>query len=150
MVITEQLDKWADEGQNLQAPRPTKIVHKRRKKLKKVPKKQSDNPFLKDINPYEEQEALQEASSYESYDEEVEVDFEDKQEASELLAQFDDSKAAQAKERYRMLIRIGIEFCVTIQDCYFLFYDLFLLFQEEQLEDIFLDELKPFIMAGRF
>jgi len=31
-----------------------------------------------------------------------------------------------------------------------LFYDLFLLFQEEQLEDIFLDELKPFIMAGRF
>jgi len=39
---------------------------------------------------------------------------------------------------------------VTIQDCYFLFYDLFLLFQEESLEDIFLDELKPFIMAGRF
>ena len=27
---------------------------------------------------------------------------------------------------------------------------MFLLFQEEQLEDIFLDELKPFIMAGRF
>lgn len=52
--------------------------------------------------------------------------------------------------RYRTLIRIGIEFCVTIQDCYFLFYDLFLLFQEESLEDIFLDELKPFIMAGRF
>lgn len=39
---------------------------------------------------------------------------------------------------------------MVIQDCYFLFYDLFLLFQEEQLEDIFLDELKPFIMAGRF
>lgn len=31
-----------------------------------------------------------------------------------------------------------------------MFYDLFLLFQEEQLEEIFLDELKPFIMAGRF
>jgi hypothetical protein len=39
---------------------------------------------------------------------------------------------------------------VIIQDCYFLFYDLFLLFQEDQLEEIFLDELKPFIMAGRF
>ena len=39
---------------------------------------------------------------------------------------------------------------MTIQDCYFLFYDLFLLFQEESLENIFLDELQPFIMAGRF
>lgn len=27
---------------------------------------------------------------------------------------------------------------------------MFLLFQEEQLEEIFLDELLPFIMAGRF
>lgn len=48
------------------------------------------------------------------------------------------------------MIRIAIEFCVIVKDCYFLFYDLFLLFQEEQLEEIFLDELKPFIMAGLF
>lgn len=48
------------------------------------------------------------------------------------------------------MIRIAIEFCVTIQDCQFLFYDVFLLFQEEQLEQIFLDELKPFIISGRF
>lgn len=45
---------------------------------------------------------------------------------------------------------MAIEFCVIIQDCYFLFYDIFLLFQEENQEDIFLGELKPFIMAGRF
>ena len=59
-------------------------------------------------------------------------------------------KSKEMAERYRTLIRIAIEFCVTIQDCYFLFYDLFLMFQEEALENIFLDELKPFIMAGRF
>lgn len=59
-------------------------------------------------------------------------------------------KSKEMAERYRTLLRIAIEFCVTIQDCYFLFYDLFLMFQEESLESIFLDELKPFIMAGRF
>lgn len=53
-------------------------------------------------------------------------------------------------QKYCTLVRMAIEFCVIIQDCYFLFYDLFLLFQEEKLEDIFLKELKPFIMAGRF
>jgi len=30
--------------------------------------------------------------------------------------------------KYKTLIRMSIEFCVTIQDHYFLFYDLFLLF----------------------
>ena len=61
-----------------------------------------------------------------------------------------DEKTTMKMKKYRTLIRIAIEFCVTISDCYFLFYDLFLLFQEEQLEEIFLDELKPFIMAGSF
>ena len=63
---------------------------------------------------------------------------------SELRAPYEAASGPMA------LIRIAIEFCVTIQDCYFLFYDLFLMFQEEALENIFLDELKPFIMAGRF
>jgi len=53
-------------------------------------------------------------------------------------------------DRYCTLIRMSIEFCIIIQDCYFLFYDIFLLFQEQKLGDVFLDQLKPFIMAGRF
>jgi hypothetical protein len=61
-----------------------------------------------------------------------------------------DPRTTARMAKYRTLIAIAIEFCVTIQDCYFLFYDLFLLFEEEQLADIFLDELKPFIIAGRF
>lgn len=69
---------------------------------------------------------------------------------AEILQQLDVQKKDARKLRYNNLIRIAIEFCVVVQDCYFLFYDLFLLFQEEQLEEIFLDELKPFIMAGRF
>lgn len=68
----------------------------------------------------------------------------------ELLHQLDSQRKDTQRLRYNNLIRIAIEFCVIVQDCYFLFYDLFLLFQEEQLEEIFLDELKPFIMAGRF
>jgi hypothetical protein len=31
-------------------------------------------------------------------------------------------------KKYQTLIRIAIEFCVELKDCYFLFYDLFLLF----------------------
>lgn len=71
----------------------------------------------------------------------------------DLLNMLDSSKTSQTTEKmakYRTLFAIAIEFCVTISDWYFLFYDLFLLFEEEQLADIFLDELKPFIMAGRF
>lgn len=52
--------------------------------------------------------------------------------------------------KYRKLMSIAIEFCIKISDWYFLFYDLFIIFDEEQLSDIFLDELKPFIIAGRF
>ena len=68
----------------------------------------------------------------------------------EILQMLDQQKTTARMAKYRTLIAIAIEFCVTIQDCYFLFYDLFLLFEEEQLADIFLDELKPFIVAGRF
>jgi hypothetical protein len=39
-----------------------------------------------------------------------------------------DEKTTLKMKKYRILIRIAIEFCVTIQDCYFLFYDLFLMF----------------------
>lgn len=68
----------------------------------------------------------------------------------EILQMLDQQKTTARMAKYRTLIAIAIEFCVTIQDCYFLFYDLFLLFEEEQLADIFLDELRPFITAGRF
>eukprot|EP00347_Sterkiella_histriomuscorum_P024298 403331615 len=54
------------------------------------------------------------------------------------------------RKKYQTLIRISIEFCVELKDCYFLFYDLFLLFKEEQLEDLFIEELEPFILAGKF
>lgn len=62
----------------------------------------------------------------------------------------DQQKSTERTSKCRALVSIAIEFCVTIDDWYFLFYDLFLHFAEEQLSDIFLDELKPFIMAGRF
>lgn len=48
------------------------------------------------------------------------------------------------------MIRIAIEFCVELRDQQFLFYDLFLLFKEEKLEEAFIHELEPFIMAGKF
>ena len=31
-----------------------------------------------------------------------------------------------------------------------MFYDLFLLFQEEGMEEIFINEIEPFILAGKF
>lgn len=39
---------------------------------------------------------------------------------------------------------------MELRDCYFLFYDLFLLFKDERLEEQFIRELEPFILAGRF
>ena len=53
-------------------------------------------------------------------------------------------------QHFRIFVRIAIEFCVELQDCYFLFYELFLFFSEEKLEDIFVSELESFIMAGKF
>lgn len=61
-----------------------------------------------------------------------------------------DSLEDKKLDNYQKLIRIAIEFCVELQDCYFLFYDLFLLFQEEKMEKAFIEELEPFIIAGRF
>lgn len=53
------------------------------------------------------------------------------------------------RTNYKLLIRTIIEFCVTIQDYNFLFYDVFDPFKEQKLEALFLEELKPFILAGR-
>mmetsp|Transcript_29960 Transcript_29960/g.29154 ORF Transcript_29960/g.29154 Transcript_29960/m.29154 type:complete len:127 (-) Transcript_29960:207-587(-) len=39
---------------------------------------------------------------------------------------------------------------MELSDPYFLFYDLFLLFQEEDLEKLFLAELEPLIVSGAF
>lgn len=59
-----------------------------------------------------------------------------------------------AKERVRKftkIVRIAVEFCVELRDCDFLFQDLCWLFQESQeLESIFVGELEPYILAGRF
>lgn len=52
--------------------------------------------------------------------------------------------------KYQTLIRIAIEFCIELKDPQFLFYDLFLLFKDSKLEDAFIHELEPFIMAGKF
>lgn len=38
---------------------------------------------------------------------------------------------------------------MELRDCDFLFKDLFWLFQEEKLEKLFVQELEPFIMAGK-
>ena len=56
----------------------------------------------------------------------------------------------ERKKKYQTLIRIAIEFCVELKDCDFLFKDLFWLFQDENLEELFVKELEPFIMAGKF
>ena len=56
----------------------------------------------------------------------------------------------EREENYKTLIRIVIEFSLELGDSHFLFYDLCLLFRDEQLEDIFINELEPFILAGKF
>lgn len=61
------------------------------------------------------------------------------------LDQFDEEK----RKKFETLIRIAIEFCVEVRDCDFLFKDLFWLFQEERIEKLFVQELEPFIMAGK-
>lgn len=61
------------------------------------------------------------------------------------LEQFEDEK----KKKFETLIRIAIEFCVELRDCDFLFKDLFWLFQDEKIEALFVQELEPFIMAGK-
>lgn len=61
------------------------------------------------------------------------------------LDQFDDEK----RKKFETLIRIAIEFCVELRDSDFLFKDLFWLFQEEKIEKLFVQELEPFIMAGK-
>ena len=61
------------------------------------------------------------------------------------LEQFEDEK----RKKFETLIRIAIEFCVELRDCDFLFKDLFWLFQEEKIEQLFVQELEPFIMAGK-
>ena len=48
------------------------------------------------------------------------------------------------------MIRIVIELCMELRDAYFLFEDLFLEFKEEGMATVFLEELKPFILAGFF
>lgn len=53
-------------------------------------------------------------------------------------------------ENYRTLLRMVIEFSVELMDSHFLFYDLFLFFKDEKLEDMFISQLEPFIMAGKF
>lgn len=61
------------------------------------------------------------------------------------LEEFEDEK----RKKFETLIRIAIEFCVELRDCDFLFKDLFWVFQEEKIEKLFVQELEPFIMAGK-
>ena len=50
----------------------------------------------------------------------------------------------------RILIRTSIELCVQLEEIYFLFDNLFQMFQDHSFDEMFLDELKPFIMSGLF
>ena len=125
----------------------------KKKKVKKAVPVQAKPPVIEDDNPYAQPAPRQQPEPPVAQEEEEEYDEEEADNAAILddLETLDkQEKSKEMAERYKTLIRIAIEFCVTIQDCYFLFYDLFLMFQEESLENIFLDELKPFIMAGRF
>ena len=56
----------------------------------------------------------------------------------------------ERNKKFETLIRIAIDFCNELRDCDFLFKDLFWLFQEEKLEQLFVQELEPFIIAGKF
>ena len=103
-----------------------------------------------DFNPYAEPAKKAEPAVSQVQKLIQSVDTVDKTILSEVDTLKNQEKSKEMLEKYKTLIRITIEFCVTIQDCFFLFYDLFLMFQEENLESTFLDELKPFIMAGRF
>ena len=62
----------------------------------------------------------------------------------------DDKETQSMEEELGTLVRLSIDFCVSISDSTFLFYDLINLLKEYKLEDKFLEQLKPFIMAGRF
>jgi len=70
--------------------------------------------------------------------------------AGNAQQQHDSSLESAQIQRQKVLIRVAVEFCVELQDAYFLFYDLFLLFQDEKMDELFVDELEPFILAGRF
>lgn len=51
------------------------------------------------------------------------------------------------------LVRLAIEFCVELRDCDFLFQDLCWLFQDHggrELELLFVKEVEPYILSGRF
>ena len=69
---------------------------------------------------------------------------------SSMFKQSDEEVKEERASKYQTLIRIAIEFCIELKDPQFLFYDLFLLFKESKLEDCFIHELEPFIMAGKF
>ena len=56
----------------------------------------------------------------------------------------------KSNDELNVLIRMAIDFCVSIQDEVFLFYDLVNLIKQHKVQDKFLDQLKPFMMAGRF
>ena len=56
----------------------------------------------------------------------------------------------RAYEENNKAIRVAIEFCIYIDAIFFLFTDLISLFTDENLEHIFLENLQPFILSGKF
>ena len=59
-----------------------------------------------------------------------------KLEVKETLAKLEKYED-ERKKKFETLIRISIEFCTELCDCDFLFKDLFWLFQEEHMEELF-------------
>lgn len=60
---------------------------------------------------------------------------------------------AEKEKKFRRIVRLAIEFCVELKDCDFLFKDLCWLFQDvsvSSMELLFVKELEPYILSGKF
>lgn len=54
------------------------------------------------------------------------------------------------KAKHRVLVKRSIEMCVDIWEPFFLFNDLYFKFEESGLSILFAEELKPYILSGKF
>ena len=63
---------------------------------------------------------------------------------------FKESFGESEDNNYKTLIHLVVEFCVEIQDAQFLFTELYNLFEDVSLGLLMVQELIPFILAGRF
>jgi len=54
------------------------------------------------------------------------------------------------QNKQRVLIKRSIEICVDIWEPFFLFNELFQKFVDQEMQSLFAEELKPYILSGTF